>query len=155
MPLNTKQKLVLDALRLAQEPLSAYELLEQLRAHGFNAPTQVYRALEVLMKAGLIHRLETLNAYIACSLEHRHDSTVFAICNHCGHTDELLDSDLSGCLDRLVQRRHFSLESITIEVRGTCSTCKGVTTSASNQPEHRDAAPLPSTVPEPVKGARE
>ncbi|QEM84073.2 transcriptional repressor [Halomonas binhaiensis] len=155
VPLNSKQRRALEALRQAQEPLSAYALLDLLRPHGFSAPTQVYRALEVLIKAGAVHRLETLNAYIACRLEHRHECTVFAICNHCGRTDELLDQDLSGCLDRLAQRRHFSCESITIEVRGTCATCSDVVTNATTPAECNSVGSSALYAHQPVKGASE
>nr|WP_298414718.1 Fur family transcriptional regulator [uncultured Halomonas sp.] len=128
--MNDKQQQVLDTLRKAQGPLSAYALLDRLRDSGFSAPTQVYRALESLMREGWVHRLETLNAYTSCSLGCLHGCTAFAICERCGHIDELVDSDLNGVLDSLAQGHQFSLESTTIEMRGKCSTCAGLAPSA-------------------------
>src|SRR5256885_11218862 len=65
--LTTKQQRVLDTLRQAGAPLTAYALLDQLRDHGLTAPTQVYRALDKLAEQGVVHRLESLNAYVCCS----------------------------------------------------------------------------------------
>ena len=124
MPLTANQQRVLEVLRSAEAPLGAYALLERLSGHGFSAPTQVYRALDVLIRHGLAHRLETLNAYVACRLkECRHGVTVFAICDDCGNIDELIDSALSSSLGHLVERRDFSPGSTTIEIHGTCSQC--------------------------------
>src|SRR5256885_5597381 len=57
--LTTKQQRVLDTLRQAGAPLTAYALLDQLRDHGLTAPTQVYRALDKLAEQGVVHRLES------------------------------------------------------------------------------------------------
>lgn len=66
MPLTANQEAVYAALRRAQSPLSAYALLARLREQGFNAPTQVYRALDRLLEQGIVHRLESMNAYVSC-----------------------------------------------------------------------------------------
>ncbi|SDL96158.1 Fur family transcriptional regulator, zinc uptake regulator [Franzmannia pantelleriensis] len=124
MPLTANQQRVLEVLRSAEAPLGAYALLERLSGHGFSAPTQVYRALDVLIRHGLAHRLETLNAYVACRLkECRQGVTVFAICDDCGNIDELIDNALNSSLGHLVERRDFSPGSTTIEIHGTCSQC--------------------------------
>ncbi|MCC2690339.1 MAG: zur, partial [Rhizobiaceae bacterium] len=62
--LTRNQQLVLARLEAASGPVSAYGLLDQLRDDGFRAPLQVYRALEGLIKGGLVHRLESLNAFV-------------------------------------------------------------------------------------------
>lgn len=126
MPLTANQQRVLEVLRSAEAPLGAYALLERLRDDGFSAPTQIYRALDVLIRHGLAHRLETLNAYVPCRLKGcRHGVTVFAICDDCGNIDELTDNALSSSLGHLVERRDFSPGSTTIEIHGTCSQCAG------------------------------
>jgi Fur family zinc uptake transcriptional regulator len=68
-------------------------LLDQLRDDGFRAPLQVYRALDTLMKGGLVHRLESLNAFVACAEphDHSHRMTAFAICDTCGQVMEFSD----------------------------------------------------------------
>src|SRR5690606_9624291 len=70
--LTRNQTLVLDALEKADAPLSAYTILDRLRGDGLRAPLQVYRALEKLLSAGLVHRLESLNAFVACARPHCH-----------------------------------------------------------------------------------
>ena len=64
--LTKNQTLVMGALSQAKGPLSAYTILDELRDDGFRAPLQVYRALEKLVELGLVHRLESLNAFVAC-----------------------------------------------------------------------------------------
>ena len=67
-PVLTKnQSLVFETLQRADQPISAYTILDRLRDHGFRAPLQVYRALDKLVEAGLVHRLESLNAFVACA----------------------------------------------------------------------------------------
>ncbi|MFQ3786469.1 Fur family transcriptional regulator [Halomonas sp. A29] len=133
MPLTDNQRHVLDALRNAEAPLGAYALLERLREDGFSAPTQVYRALEGLKRKGLVHRLETLNAYVPCSLECGEQAiTAFVICDDCGCIDELIDKALSQSLGLLVKRRDFSPDSMTIEIHGTCARCAGLDDNATN-----------------------
>ena len=64
--LTKKQTLVMDLLKTNKVPLSAYDILDKLHDFGFRAPLQVYRALDKLIELGLVHRLETLNAFVAC-----------------------------------------------------------------------------------------
>ena len=91
--LTRNQQLVLERLEKSSGPLSAYALLDELREQGFRAPLQVYRALDRLMKAGLVHRLESLNSFVACTDSHTHANgmTAFAICENCGTVAEFAD----------------------------------------------------------------
>ncbi|RMX08234.1 transcriptional repressor [Corticibacter populi] len=125
MQLTANQQRVLDTLERAGGPLSAYALLDRLREQGFSAPTQVYRALERLAGQGLVHRLETLNAYVTCTHpnECRHGMTAFAICDNCGHIDEFVDIDLGRCLGHWMKNNAFSMRDSTIELRGRCANC--------------------------------
>ncbi|MQT89036.1 Fur family transcriptional regulator [Pseudomonas helleri] len=125
MQLTANQQLVLSALQRADGPLSAYALLEQLRAVGLKAPAQVYRALERLAQHGLVHRLETLNAYVTCKHPHncKHSFKAFAICENCGHIDEFVDNDLGQRLGRWAENNAFSMGDHAIELRGTCASC--------------------------------
>ena len=50
----------------AKEPLTPYNILYDLRDHGFRGPTQVYRVLEKLLEIGMLHRIESMNAFVAC-----------------------------------------------------------------------------------------
>lgn len=127
-PLTDKQKIVLDALMKSDVPLSAYALLDQLRDDGFRAPLQVYRALEKLTEGDYVHRLESLNAFVAC----RHSgcegdaphTVLFAICERCGRVQEESDPSLFATLTALAKRADFSFNSSVIELKGLCADCK-------------------------------
>lgn len=123
--LTKNQELVFDALNRAQGPLSAYALLDQLREKGFRAPLQVYRALDKLQSAGLVHRLESLNAFVACAHQHEHDHglVAFAICSDCGQVTEFSDAMIEERLDAWAAKSGFHAAKTTIEIRGHCSAC--------------------------------
>lgn len=127
-PLTKNQQLVYNALRKARVPLSAYELLDQLRKHGFRAPPQVYRAVEKLIELGLIHRLESINAFVACDQpEQSYCSSAFAICDRCSSVIEIPAAKLKKELQSMVEDQSFLPVSSAVEVHGTCSDCADVT----------------------------
>lgn len=121
------QHLVMTVLEDAEKPLTAYRILEQLQDAGLNAPLQIYRALERLIKMGRVHRLESLNAFIACShSSHGHihpHSTAFHICEECGHVAEFHDGRVERALLRQARESGFDIRHSTIEIRGMCSGC--------------------------------
>ena len=123
--LPKNQEKVLDALRQAKGPMSAYAILDELRGEGFRAPPQVYRALEKLVEGGLVHRLESLNAFVACSHEDCHDTglVAFAICGQCGLVSEFSDEVVSQRLTHWIAEHQFSNTRTTIEIRGDCGAC--------------------------------
>ena len=123
--LTKNQSCVLDKLEAAEGPLSAYTLLDLLRDQGFRAPLQVYRALDTLIKGGFVHRLESLNAFVACAEphDHGHDMTAFAICDKCGQVIEMSDHAVGEQLDHWVRSTGFAAKKAVIEFRGTCARC--------------------------------
>jgi len=132
--LTRNQSLVLDALEAAGAPLGAYALLDRLRGDGLRAPAQIYRALDKLLAKGLAHRLESLNAFVACN--HGHEAqggpdaaaagpVVFIICEHCTATRELTDAVIGGHIERLARNEGFGLHTSSIELRGLCAACAG------------------------------
>lgn len=125
-PLTKNQSLVMDALAEANGPLSAYTILDQLREHGFRAPLQVYRALDKLMEIGRVHRLESLNAFVACChpAGAEHETMAFMICGRCRQVEEITDERLSAILGGLARSADFTLQRSTIELRGKCRGCR-------------------------------
>lgn len=123
--LTKNQLRVLEKLETAAGPLSAYTLLDLLRDQGFRAPLQVYRALEGLMNAGFVHRLESMNAFVACSEPHDHNHRLiaFAICDTCGQVEEFSDEKIGKQLDAWVGSTGFSAKKAVIEFRGICARC--------------------------------
>ena len=126
--LTKHQSLVLNALAREEAPASAYTLLDQLRGEGLRAPQQIYRALDKLIEYGLVHRVESLNSYVACAHphDHQHGLVVFAICDQCGHVN-------------WSKSNAFHMHTATVEMHGTCDQC------------HQTAAAEPE--PEPTAGA--
>ncbi|HVW92175.1 MAG TPA: Fur family transcriptional regulator [Devosia sp.] len=128
--LTRNQNLVLGALSTATGPLSAYGILDQVRGEGIKAPLQIYRALDRLVALGLVHRLESLNAFVACA--HARDKqahgdheglAAFAICESCGRVDEFADDVVEERLGAWSRSTGFASERTTIEIRGHCADC--------------------------------
>jgi len=121
--LNETQKRVHRILCSAQNPLSAYEVLDKMRGKGAVTPPTVYRSLDKLIEKGLAHRLESVNAYVTCRHPHHHDMAAFAICEECGAVKEFTDSQISERLTQWSASHAFSPKKVTVEVRGLCETC--------------------------------
>ena len=125
--LTKNESLVMGELSKADGPLGAYEILDQLRDRGFRAPPQVYRALDKLVEFGLVHRLESLNAFVACrDPKCETHEKMFMICEKCGQVSEIGDQKLTEHLMRLACAAQFALKKTTIELRGTCRACQVV-----------------------------
>jgi len=121
--LTRNQSLVFDELSRADGPLSAYAILENLREAGLRAPPQVYRALEKLVDAGRVHRLDSLNAFVACRHPHACEAspcTVFTICDTCGQVEELTSPKLAATMAEVAKGADFKLRHSTVELHGTC-----------------------------------
>ncbi|GHA30985.1 transcriptional repressor [Devosia pacifica] len=124
--LTRNQSLVLETLNAQPSPLSAYDILDRLRGAGLRAPLQVYRALDKLVAMGLAHRLESLNAFVACADAqcHRKGLIGFAICENCGRVDEFADEVIETQLGTWADRTGFSIKQTTMEIRGRCALCR-------------------------------
>ena len=117
-------EIVFAVLSRASRPLTAYELLGRLRTKGITAPPTVYRSLDRLIKDGRAHRLESLNAFVACARPHHRASAVFAICRTCGTTAELSDAKLEPQISDWAKRLRFHPEESILEIRGECADCQ-------------------------------
>ncbi|PRD42646.1 transcriptional repressor [Phyllobacterium phragmitis] len=123
--LTRNQALVFNALTKAESPLSAYTILDRLRDDGFRAPLQVYRALDKLLDYGMVHRLESLNAFVACAHPHcgEHGLIAFAICEKCGQVSEFSDVVIEEQVRDWTGQNGFKPSKTTVEIRGTCASC--------------------------------
>lgn len=120
-----QDKIVVEALRGVGRPVSAYELIEALRDQGVTAPPTVYRALNRLIEDGLAHRLESLNAFVACNHPHHHHTgkAVFAICDDCGSVTEFDSETAEKSLAQWAKKAGFKVRAMTLELRGQCKAC--------------------------------
>jgi Fur family transcriptional regulator, zinc uptake regulator len=123
-----RDSLILDALRDAARPISAYEIIDSLRDKAILAPQTVYRSLDRLIASGAAHRLESLNAFVACSHAHK-GPVMFAICDLCGSVDEFHEAKALTALADWADTARFSVRQTTIELRGSCALCAGQNTS--------------------------
>ena len=126
--LTKNQSIVLAVLESHQSPLSAYSILDQLTDAGLRAPPQVYRALEKLIDYGLIHKLESINSYVACQHRHcgSHQVTSFAICDSCEHVSEIINAEFDKTLHGLAENVGLTPKHSTVEIHGLCNACAGL-----------------------------
>lgn len=127
MRLTTIRRDVLRALYATHRPLGAYEIADALAGEGRRrlAPITVYRALDFLIEQGLVHRLASRNAFVACPHDHSpHDLVAFLICASCGGVDELSSAGLSKALSHLLQGEGFEPHLQVLEISGLCSHCR-------------------------------
>ncbi|HEY7750597.1 MAG TPA: Fur family transcriptional regulator [Aestuariivirgaceae bacterium] len=121
---STYDRAVLSALRASEQPLSAYDILERVRNSGIRAPMQVYRSLDRLASMGAVHRIEALNAFVACREDQYGHKPGFVICRDCGTVKEFED----GRLDAIAHRaagKDFAIDEVSVEVLGQCVDCRG------------------------------
>ena len=127
-----QRRKVLAALAESHVPASAYDVIDRLAAEGPRpAPVSVYRALEFLVEHGFAHRIESRNAYIACSRgPEGHDkpgfgaATVFLLCENCGAAGEASSAALTEALAAVTQAAGFKPRAPIIEIRGLCARCR-------------------------------
>lgn len=124
--LTRNQSLVFDVLSKAEAPLSAYTILDQLRDKGIRAPLQIYRALDKLVDYGMVHRVESLNAFVACADPHcaSHGITAFAICEKCGQVSEFVSPVIEDHVRQWGTQHGFTASKTTLELRGLCAQCQ-------------------------------
>ena len=123
---------VLSILRRSSRPLSAYDVLGEMReAQQKNvAPPTVYRALAALSDRGQVHRLESLNAYIACQCTRHQQSSIMSICDDCGSVEESIAPSLLEDISNVAGKSGFAPERHMIEIHGVCASCSDGRTPA-------------------------
>lgn len=138
--LTPLRRSVLEIVWSSHAASGAYEILAELRARagkgggpGANAtPITVYRALEFLLSLGLVHRLESINAFIGCPCPGEAHRGVFLICRSCRSVVELHDEAGAGVepLVACAAATGFTPERLMVELSGLCAACAGTTAHA-------------------------
>lgn len=119
---------VLEHLAASPAPVGAYDLIERMHAASGRrpAPISVYRVLDFLLEAGLAHRIESRNAFVACA--HRHGSSdlvVFMICDTCGCVSEASGAPVQRDLAAIARAAGFAPATQVVEMFGRCAHCGG------------------------------
>jgi Fur family transcriptional regulator, zinc uptake regulator len=124
--LTAPRRQVLEVLAASHKPIGAYEIIDLIaRNKARPAPITIYRALEFLMKHGLVHRIESRNAYLACT--HNHDNgalVAFLMCDTCGAVGEASTAAMAQVLSAAAKKARFRPAMSVIEITGTCAHCR-------------------------------
>src|SRR3546814_9392339 len=115
--------LVLEVLRTEGRAMTAYQILDVLRDRGLRAPVQVDRALESLLEREEAHRIESLNAFVACRHRHHGDLGGFAICDDCRTIWEFTVPE-GAEITALADSKGFETHEVMVELHGRCTACK-------------------------------
>jgi len=115
---------VLELISRRHAPIGAYEILAALSdKDGALAPPTVYRALKFLLDAGLIHRVDSINAFVTCETPQRAHAGLFLVCHSCKRTIELADDSISRFMQQKIRSAGFTDQVRDIEVKGLCAEC--------------------------------
>ena len=125
LQLTPIRRRVLELILERHAPIGAYDILGALKkGEGALAPPTVYRALEFLLQAGLIHRIDTLNAYVACEIPKTAHAGQFLICRVCQSVTELEDDSIAQLITKTASAAGFSADSHDVEIKGVCVRCR-------------------------------
>lgn len=123
--LTPQRRRVLEVLLADHVAVGAYEIADRLAENGRRpAPTIIYRALDFLIEVGLVHRLASLNAFIACGHPGSAHGAQFLICNGCGLVAEISDPRLAGAVAEAARRVDFAVLRPIVEITGRCPACR-------------------------------
>ncbi len=115
----------LEILLAEHRALGAYDLLAHLSAEGLGAqPPVAYRALDFLVRAGFAHKIEALNAYIACAHLGVNHTPAFLICRSCRSVAETDTAPAQGRLGDAAKAAGFTIERTVVEAEGLCPACQ-------------------------------
>ena len=120
---------VYEEIASTEASVGAYEVLDRLAKKGTRlAPISIYRALDALLEAGVVHRLESKNAYFACRRLHQPRNgrrPMFMSCEVCGVVSETDGQDIFDTIDKAVRATKFEPRVRFVEITGTCHECAG------------------------------
>jgi Fur family zinc uptake transcriptional regulator len=137
--LTELRRLVFEEIAGSHDAVRAYDVLDRLSRKTGNrmAPISVYRALDALLEAGVVHRLESRNAFFACHVAHNdvahgeHRQHIALICEGCGTVCEVDGTAVFASIDRATKAAAFSARTSVVEVTGACQPCRAQATKAS------------------------
>ena len=116
---------VLEFLLADHKALGAYAILDRLKEAGFGSqPPVAYRALDFLVENGFAHKIERLNAFVACSHPSTHHSPAFMICRVCDAVAEAQSTPSKGTLGAAAAATGFQIERTVVEAEGVCPDCR-------------------------------
>jgi Fur family zinc uptake transcriptional regulator len=123
--LTPLRRRVLELIWANHQAVKAYELIDRLSTedHSVKPPT-VYRSLDFLLEQGLIHRIDSLNAFVGCTHPHEPHDVRLLICTHCDQITELTDPALDTALALALSATRFQPSRAHLEIHGLCAHCQ-------------------------------
>jgi len=122
--LTTIRRRILELICSSHKAIGAYELLDLFRVEDAKAkPVTIYRALDFLITAGLVHKIESLNAFIGCLQAEKQHQSVILICDQCKNAYELNAAPVYESLFAMSKEIQFKPTALTIELHGLCISC--------------------------------
>lgn len=123
--LTPLRQAVFQEIAASHRAIGAYEVLDNLATKGERlAPISVYRAIDALVGAGLVHRFESRNAFFACHAGHEMRQLVLA-CETCGRVAEVDGDQVFAAIDVAAGSAAFAPKGAVVEVWGQCANCAG------------------------------
>lgn len=115
---------VLELIWESHRAIKAYDLLDRIKSHVRTAkPATVYRALDFLLEQGLIHKVESLNAFIGCSFSDRRHEQLLLTCVQCHEVEERPGERVMEAIAEELEQAAFTLQRKAIEIHGICGRC--------------------------------
>jgi Fur family transcriptional regulator, zinc uptake regulator len=125
MSFTPLRRRILEIVWRAHKPIGAYEILAELsKDRDKVGPPTVYRALEFLQQVGLVHRLDSLNAFLGCERPDTEHSGEFLVCSRCRRVTEIKDSVLSRALAKRARSLGYKLDAYALEIKALCNDCE-------------------------------
>jgi Fur family zinc uptake transcriptional regulator len=122
--LTPTRRKVLELIWESHQAVKAYDLLDRIKPVDRSAkPATVYRALDFLLEQGLIHRVESLNAFIGCSCSERQHEQLLLICVHCHEVEERAGVEVMEVVAKELEQAGFAIHRKAIEIHGVCAHC--------------------------------
>jgi len=122
--LTSTRHQVLELIWQSHKAVKAYDLLERIKPLQTSAkPATIYRALDFLIEQGLVHRVESLNAFIGCCQSEQHHERLLLICKQCQEVEERSAAEVMSALSREIKQANFVAHSKTLEIHGVCIKC--------------------------------
>jgi len=123
--LTPVRRRILEIVWRTHEPIRAYDILNELaKEREKAAPPTVYRALEFLIDVGLVHRIDSLNAFIGCDEAARTNVAQFLVCQRCHRVAQIDDPEINKLLVGKSLAAGFRIEPTLLEIKGLCGECK-------------------------------
>ncbi len=118
------RKKVLEIIASNHKPAKAYDILAKLKEEGFSdKPPTVYRALDFLIENKMVHKLNTINAYVACFNNETEEVSCFLICTKCKDIEELQDEGIINAIANIGKSKNINIKNINLEIEFRCEKC--------------------------------